>query len=68
MKPLPKSGEPGAWPYYQMYVSECRRCGQMFYGPKRAPCCWECVDPKSRADWNARWGNSPVTPDPTMEG
>lgn len=54
MMPAPSDRD---WPHDQSYVNvkpSCNKCDS-FYGPKRAPSCWQCVSQATREWWLAKF-------------
>ena len=55
----PKPRNNRAWPWDQSYAGQCN-CGAMFFGPKRAPMCWECAPEDTRSWWLAKFHPPPT--------
>lgn len=49
------------WPHEVSYQCRCSQCLIYFYGPKRAPCCWECATPETQNLWLSK------SPSPSVE-
>ena len=45
----PAFDDPRCWPNDQRYLGNCRECSRQFFGPKRAPCCYECWGKRPKA-------------------
>lgn len=43
------------WPFIDDYVAVCK-CGNVFHGPKRAPCCWKCLSDQDKLWWLSQGG------------